>query len=308
MKRIPAVLLALILVFLCLFSAAAESETDLKSGDYSYRLLPDGTAMITRYKGDGEDLFIPSELDGIPVTAIGAEAFKSRNTLMYVSLPDSITEIGDSAFMTCGNLMLINIPDAVKRIGRNPFAGCSSLSDIDISKDHPLLSLQDGVLFSKPDQRLIYYSMQLQGAYEVPDGTRIIGASAFYTCDGLSELTLPETVTSIGRKAFYQCNRLKSINLPDSISYLGDGAFNGCSNLTSLRCPDTITEIGVSAFEGCRNLSELILPEDATTIGDRAFFDCSGLTSIELPEGISSIGQNTGGCDLHRRRRLPGLH
>ena len=48
MKRIPAVLLVLVLVFLCLFSAAAESETDLKSGDYSYRLQPDGTAVITR--------------------------------------------------------------------------------------------------------------------------------------------------------------------------------------------------------------------------------------------------------------------
>ena len=182
LKRIPAGLLVLVLVFLCLFSAAAESETDLKSGDYLYRIQADGTAMITRYKGDGEDLFVPSELGGVPVTVIGPEVFKSKKTLMYVTLPDSITEIGDSAFMTCGNLMLINIPDAVKRIGRNPFAGCASLSDIDVSKDHPLLTLQDGVLFSRTDQRLIYYSMQRQGAYVVPEGTRIIGASAFYTC------------------------------------------------------------------------------------------------------------------------------
>ena len=115
MKRIPAGLLALVLVFLCLFSAGAEGDADLKSGDYLYRIQADGTAMITRYKGDHEDLFIPSELDGVPVTTIGPEAFKSKNSLMYVTLPESIKEIGDSAFMACGNLMWINIPDAVKR-------------------------------------------------------------------------------------------------------------------------------------------------------------------------------------------------
>ena len=76
MKRIPAGLLALVLVFLCLFSAGAEGDADLKSGDYLYRIQADGTAMITRYKGDHEDLFIPSELDGVPVTIIGPEACK----------------------------------------------------------------------------------------------------------------------------------------------------------------------------------------------------------------------------------------
>ena len=235
MKSLLASMLVPVFLFLCLFSlASAESEEWLVSGDFTYRVQADGTAVLTGYTGKKEDLVIPARLNGMAVTAIGAEAFKGKTALMTVTLPETIIEIGDYAFFRCENLTYVNLPAGIREIGRNPFASCS-LDCLDLAPGHPSLALEDGVLYSLPDQRLVACSVSRpKGAFTVPEGIRIIGASAFYECKTLTGLTLPDTVTSIGKKAFYQCSLLKAINLPDSISYLGDGAFNGCSSLRSL--------------------------------------------------------------------------
>ena len=222
MKKIPAVLLAAVLLLLCLFSSASavtvESAGELTSGEFRYRYRSDGTAVITGYDGKSEELIIPASLGEVPVTAIGSEAFKSNNALLYVTLPTAVEEIGDYAFFYCRNLSMINLPDSVRTVGRNPFAACENLSVIEISDHHPYLSLQDGVLYSLPDQRLIAYSMlRPKGPYDVAEGTKIIGASAFYICKTLTGLTLPESVTSIGKQAFFQCSQMKSINLPEGV-------------------------------------------------------------------------------------------
>ncbi len=52
-----------------------------------------------------------------------------------------------------------------------------------------------------------------------------IGESAFYGCDGLTGITIPNTVTSIGVEAFYNCTGLSSITIPESVISIGDDAF-----------------------------------------------------------------------------------
>ena len=80
MKRYPALLLVLALLFLCLFSgASADQEGDLAYGDLVYRLQPDGTVVITGCTGKNGDLSIPAKIAGAPVTAIAPEAFKSNS-------------------------------------------------------------------------------------------------------------------------------------------------------------------------------------------------------------------------------------
>ena len=54
-----------LLALLFLLCAAAPAETDgteeHRSGDYTYTILEDGTAKITRYSGSDKELNIPSE-------------------------------------------------------------------------------------------------------------------------------------------------------------------------------------------------------------------------------------------------------
>ena len=95
-------------------------------------------------------------------------------------VPDSVTGIGDRAFYSCGNLAGVTIPDSVADVGANPFVCCDELREIGVSPDHPYLEITDGVLFSKPDKRLICYPCAFAAPdYTVPGGTRNIGGSAF---------------------------------------------------------------------------------------------------------------------------------
>ena len=249
MRKLITLWLVCILVFSCILSASsAESaaEKELVSGNYAYTLLDDGTAAILRYEGEESDLTVASELDGIRVTAIGANAFHDDEALASVVIPEGIVSLGDYAFQRCSMLTDLSLPASLTEIGLNPFSGCSSLGGIEIAEGNPSLILADGVLFSREDRRLVYYPiLRPKGPYSVPVNTRIIGASAFYECDNVTEIVFPDSITAIGRRAFYQCGSLKTVTGLEntSISTVGADAFSGCRHLTSIAFPENVTSI-----------------------------------------------------------------
>ena len=98
-----------------------------------------------------------------------------------------------------------------------------------------------------------------------------IGNSAFYFCDGLTSVNIPNSVTSIGDYAFCGCNNLTFVNIPSSVSSIGNFAFSGCSELTSITIPNSVTHIGDGAFSNCSSLS-LIIPNSVTSIDNNAFY------------------------------------
>jgi len=306
MKKLIPLLLALLLLLLLsgLPALAEEAAPEGFSGDYEYTLLDDGTARITKYTGEAEDLTLPAELDGHPVT-----------------------QIGDYAFSGCDRLTSLTLPDSVAEIGANSFAGCRSLGKITVSPDSPALATIDGVLFSKADKRLVCYPSALEASsYEVPQGIAIIGSYAFSGCSSLTSLTLPDSLTAIGDEAFYSCDGLTDLTLPGSVTTIGDGAFAGCTELTAFALPDSVAEIGANPFAGCRSLGKITVspdspalatidgvllgkadrrlicypcalaatsyevPQGVAVIGDGAFYGCSSLTSLTLPDGVTEIG------------------
>ena len=63
-------------------------------------------------------------------------------------------------------------------------------------------------------------------------------------------------ITEIGDEAFYECDTLTSVVIPDGVTRIGDYAFYGCRSLTSVSIPDSVTEIGDGAFAGCDKLPD----------------------------------------------------
>ena len=60
--------------------------------DFEYS-VSDGKVTITKYNGNDTEVVIPSEINGLPVTAIGDNAFEDCNMLESLTIPISITEI-----------------------------------------------------------------------------------------------------------------------------------------------------------------------------------------------------------------------
>ena len=120
-----------------------------------------------------------------------------------------------------------------------------------------------------------------------------IGAGAFYYCDSLTSVTIPDSVTKIGWDAFSGCSSLTSVTIPHSVTSIGNYAFYECSSLTSVTIPDSVTSIGRWAFYDCSSLTSVTIPDSVTSIGECAFYDCSSLTSVTIPNRVKSIGSDT---------------
>ena len=118
----------------------------------------------------------------------------------------------------------------------------------------------------------------------------------------LTDVVIPSyykgnSVTSIGGSAFYKCNGLTSITIPDSVTSISAYAFSGCTGLTSVTIPDSVTSIGYTAFSGCTGLTSVTIPDSVTSIGGGAFAGCTGLTSVTIGNSVTSIGYTAfSGC------------
>ena len=58
-----------------------------------------------------------------------------------------------------------------------------------------------------------------------------IGTYAFYHCDSLASITIPEGVTSIGTNAFSHCDSLKNVTISSSVTSIGDNTFDHCGSV-----------------------------------------------------------------------------
>ena len=64
-------------------------------------------------------------------------------------------------------------------------------------------------------------------------------------------------IKSIASKAFYMCNSITSVIIPDSVTSIGDSAFGLCRWLTSVVISDNVVNIGSAPFYCCQRLPSI---------------------------------------------------
>lgn len=196
------------------------------------------------------------------VTDIGTLAFSDCLELPCVSLPNSVTRIGQRAFEGCESMTSFTIPDSVTQMGDNPFGICKNLTEMILSPDHPYLYMEDGVLFSRPDHRLIScVNPPDLTLYEIPDGTEIIGGYAFEWLD-LYDVAIPGSVREIGDAAFYNCDQMHFINIPEGVEKIGDYIVLGDYIPFTASLPGSLTSISDEAFSLCYDMT-CVVPRDS---------------------------------------------
>ena len=294
-------------------------------GDFEYELVEDGAKLI-KYKGEGDNLSIPSEVDGHVVVELGSDML-------------------DRNYKFQGDLV---IPDGVKRIGRAVFKYKNFQGKLLLPAS--LIEVGDEAF-----EQSVFWEKELV----IPDGVQRIGSDAFCYCNWIhGNLILPKGLCSIGSEAFLSCDRIGGIYIPDTVTEIGDEAFRGASTIYGvsgseaeryavinrysfvagtpaptpapsfvpekegvyedfvyewvdkgmklikyqgkseyLSIPSDIygccvVEIGTGFLDGYERFKgDLVIPKEVQRIGERAFEGVSFEGKLELPKILGDIGQ-----------------
>ncbi len=242
---------------------------------------------ILKYLGSSNDFVLPEEIGAQPIKEILWGAFSGYVTL-YCNAGSSpaaaLADIGrkfiDSAYPDYGIKQVLRA-DGGWNISIEAYVG----NDAVISVPTEIRSMPVTAIGYSA-----FYGCDILEKIVLPESVTEIGNMAFYNCSNLEEINLPEGITKIGSSAFYSCSKLTEIILPENITQIGSSTFGYCSGLTNINIPEQVTSIGDLAFFCCSKLTEINLPANVTKIGSRAFERCSGLTSINIPSSVTNIG------------------
>ena len=185
------------------------------------------------------------------VTTIPEGAFKGRESLVDIVLPEGLIRIEHDAFASC-NLKRINLPSTVSEIGSHAFDNCTKL---------------DGI--------------------SLPEGLRSIGGWAFSHCCSLQRININPNLKIIGRAAFLSCESLTDISFSEGLQEIEKDAFSRCKSLVSVTLPSSLKDIGIESFEGCERLNKIHIPDTIENIHARAFKNCN-FTNFRMPLSIGN--------------------
>ncbi|MBQ2528580.1 MAG: leucine-rich repeat domain-containing protein, partial [Spirochaetales bacterium] len=128
MKRLPVILLSIIILALALVISCKEPEPENNLNTQENWILDaDGIAPADKSLVKGT-VVIPSEVDGVKVTKIKFGAFRDCTELTGITIPDTVTYIGMGSFSGCTNLASLTIPSSVTTIKYAAFQGCGITS------------------------------------------------------------------------------------------------------------------------------------------------------------------------------------
>lgn len=143
--------------------------------------------------------------------------------------------------------------------------GAASIRERDINRvnskgEDQVMIMQDTVFFYE----------DVQGEEE--PGVRITGAQHMGGLLQIPERLDKKTVTSIGKKAFWGCDSVREVIVPESVREIGDWAFASCKNLVTIRMHRRQMTLGRGVFRGCERLEcmeieELLLFDGGRGVG-----------------------------------------
>lgn len=146
----------------------------------------------------------------------------------------------------------------------------------------------------------IEYSAAFSNANTIRSDKRYVSRSFFDNLTG--ELVIDGSITSIEDKAFYNCDGLKSVLIPNSVIELGISAFESCSGLESINIPNSIMVIPMGVLYGCTGLTNITIEDkfgykwQKITYGNFAWVDVD-LDNINI---INLLNGNNGSVALQR--------
>lgn len=296
-------------------------------GDHiRYSLRQDGFHAVS-YSGKEEELVVPENRFGIPVSAIETGAFQASEELEEVVLPGTVQSVGMLAFNECPNLKYVTLNEGIAELQPQSFASCPNLQAVyvpaslnqfssetfsssgnrfvligsedgfaaDLAKMYGLnyaeieaIEEEEGIIVTK------YKTDQVSAS--IPD--EMFGKPVISIDSGIDEepvfpidvsnVVLPGHLQRIGSYALFN-TMIEELDIPEGVQDIGEYAF-AQTQLSSIRLPDTVETLGTGAFQDCIRLSEATLSEGMHEIPNGCFELATSLTDVTIPSGITEIG------------------
>ena len=270
----------------------------------AYSLNSDGKGYTVVGMGDciDKDLIIPSTHEGLPVNAIGENAFNGNTDITYVLIDRAVTSIGQGAFNLCSSLINVYY-NGTKEEWETL---CSSIG---VSNDYLIDAKVYYFSQTQPEEGFFWHfdtdgktpvSWGVESDYSVGLKYSLNTDEKGYTVVGIgycndTDLVIPATyrelpVTAIGSKAFESVRSFKSVSIPASVTTIGEYAFASCGvTSVTFATNSQLTTVDRYAFFSSSSLQSIALPDGVTTIGEAAFNGCNNITSISIPDSITTI-------------------
>lgn len=225
-------------------------------------VLPDNLTTIPPYAFNGcknlTSVNLPQSLE-----AIGDSAFRECDQLSMLEIPAGVVYVGDGAFAGCDRLRQLTVADGnvAFKVEKNDdgnvlytadgaeLVACPGLFHTEYSIAEGTKRIRDRAFYG-------CYTESFSGKTDGSEGHNVVGY-------GLVRIKFPSTLKEIGDAAFFECNRLEDIDLPESLEIIGIEAF-GSTDFTG-----TIG-LGSTKFEKDA-IEEVSIGKDVRWVGQAAF-------------------------------------
>ncbi len=296
------------------------------AGLLTYRSENGEVTIMSCSEATQGDVYVPTYINGEPVTAINDYAFLFCASVTSITLPETVRDIGQYAFFCCTQLGSVTFGGDIDTIGSNAFYRCYDLTSVSFKGNVGMIGYYAFGYCTGLTKVEFQGTVNSVGSYafehctaltyiDLPGVTVIgnyafsgsaltslpiqsygdtlsIGSYAFSYCEGLTDVKLSAIVRSLGDGAFAECPNLRSADISGiSAKQMGKQLFYNCTALTSVSLPSSWTAIADEAFYNCYSL-QYTLASNLTSIGASAFYGCTSLAkNLVIPSGVTSIGQ-----------------
>ncbi|MBR1835263.1 MAG: leucine-rich repeat domain-containing protein [Bacteroidales bacterium] len=296
--------------------------TSRNTAELTYMLCPNG--VCDWYP---DTVVVPPSvtIDGreYTVNRIGDGAVNRGSRVRSFTMPETITEIGNQAFQ--GLFINITLPESVRTIGAEAFPVNSRPANIRIPRN--VEHIDEAAFYGS---NIIRFTVDSANRHFVAvDSVALCNADttlliAFVNSDTLPHYTLPATIRRIGKGAFFTCQSLRTLTLPDGLREMGDCILFG-TPLRSLHIPATVCRIegaprnvpsanfdltvdpasthyrmadnqlmsydGDTLIQVLGATGDYTVPNSVRVLAPGLFYRNTTLGTVHLPDGLTTIGE-----------------
>lgn len=261
--------------------------------------IGDNKLCITGLRAEppSENLFIPDELNGCSVVAIGGNVLGEYGNHIKAIMLSNIRFLKSRSFANSKLKVLVTTCNTAI-VGTSAFENCKYLQLVE--------QLSPEIVDDNAFKDCLYLqTIELKHC-------KSIGKSAFENCRTLRDVELSDALTELRVRAFRNCTSIESIYFGKALRGIDCKCFENCYKLQSIKFATSVVgqeksnyRIGMDCFRNCHVLGNVAIPDYVVAVDSKAFYNCTQLPAVNLGS-IRTLGAEVfARCSTLKRIKIP---